>query len=244
MLSKKYNCLACLYKTDLKYNFNRHMVSKHNNNDDVKNPMVDKECCKIFSLKDNKNDVKKPIVDNECVKCGKILSSKNYLQKHLIICKGVSNVLECHLCHKILANSSSKAQHLKICKGIQTYNKNNHATNIKNYIYLLREREFIKSDEHIYKIGKTKRENLKRFGNYPNGSDLLLHITCNDCDNIEKNILSIFKEKFIHKKDIGYEYFEGNHINMMRIINNIVLYCSYYSSYTLLCIYPIEVYAL
>ena len=30
--------------------------------------------------------------------------------------------------------------------------------------------------EHIYKIGKTKRENLKRFGNYPNGSDLLLHI--------------------------------------------------------------------
>ena len=29
--------MSCLYKTDLKYNFNRHMVSKHNNND-IKNP--------------------------------------------------------------------------------------------------------------------------------------------------------------------------------------------------------------
>ena len=61
--------------------------------------------------------------------------------------------------------------------------------------------------EQIYKIGKTKRENLKRFGNYPNGSDLLLHITCNDCDNIEKNILSIFKEKFIYKKDLVMNIF-------------------------------------
>lgn len=37
-------------------------------------------------------------------------------------------------------------------------------------------------------------------------------------------IVIIFKKKFIHKKDIGYEYFEGNHIDMMCIINNIVLY--------------------
>lgn len=31
------------------------------------------------------------------------------------------------------------------------------------YIYLLQEREFIKTNENIYKIGKTKQENCKRF---------------------------------------------------------------------------------
>ena len=31
MTSKIFNCSQCLYKTDKKYNFNRHMMSKHNN---------------------------------------------------------------------------------------------------------------------------------------------------------------------------------------------------------------------
>jgi hypothetical protein len=65
----------------------------------------------------------------------------------------------------------------------------------KKYIYLLQKREFIKSNEHIYKIGKTKQEYFKRYGNYPIGSDILLHINCKNCDIIKKNILSLFKRK-------------------------------------------------
>ena len=56
----------------------------------------------------------------------------------------------------------------------------------KKYIYLLQKREFIKSNEHIYKIGKIKQEHFKRYGNYPKSSDILLHISCFDCDIIEK----------------------------------------------------------
>ena len=36
MSSKKYNCSLCLYKTDIKFNFNRHMVLKHTKNEDKK----------------------------------------------------------------------------------------------------------------------------------------------------------------------------------------------------------------
>ena len=148
MLSKKYNCLACLYKTDLKYNFNRHMVSKHNNNDvintasDVINTASDVINTASYVINtasdvintasdviNSASNVINTASDNECIKCCKILSSKNYLQKHLIICKGVSNPLECHLCHKLFANSSSKSHHLKICKGIPVdlvlYNNSN-----------------------------------------------------------------------------------------------------------------------
>ena len=86
------------------------------------------------------------------------------------------------------------------------------------YIYLLQEREFINSNSNIYKIGKTEQENLKRFKNYPNDSKLFLHITCKNCHICEKDILKIFREQFIQKKEIGNEYFEGCYMKMMKII--------------------------
>ena len=89
---------------------------------------------------------------------------------------------------------------------------------MSQYIYLLREREFIKTNEEIYKVGMTKKENFERFNQYPKGSLLLFQMICNDCANIEKDIIKIFKEKFIQKKNIGTEYFEGDFNEMIEII--------------------------
>ena len=92
-----------------------------------------------------------------------------------------------------------------------------------NYIYLLQEREFVKCNENIYKIGKTKKDQFTRFNQYPNGSILLLQIKCNDCDCNEREIIKLFKSKYTHKKQIGHEYFEGDYEDMMKNIFNIVL---------------------
>jgi hypothetical protein len=116
-------CSYCEYKSNKKYNLNRHMVSKHNN-DKYKNDTINHNNATINHKNatiNHKNDTinhKNAITDNKCNKCNKILSSKQYLEKHLLICKGVSNPLECHLCHKILANRGSKSTHLKTCKGL------------------------------------------------------------------------------------------------------------------------------
>ena len=130
MTSYKFNCEHCLYKSNKKFNFNRHMVSKHTNIEG-NNPIEEDKNTIGYTDKiqnDDKNihdDDKNTMFgdknihdDKKCLKCGKILSSKRYLQKHLKKCKGVLNPLECHKCHKILASSSSKCNHLKICKGI------------------------------------------------------------------------------------------------------------------------------
>jgi uncharacterized C2H2 Zn-finger protein len=90
------------------------------------------------------------------------------------------------------------------------------------YIYLLQEREFIKTKESIYKIGKTKQENNKRFNNYPNGSILLLQIICIDCDKCENLVMKLFKSKYIHCKEIGNEYFKGDYKEMINDIYNII----------------------
>jgi len=91
-----------------------------------------------------------------------------------------------------------------------------------NYVYLLQEREFIKTNELIYKIGRTKQEHNKRLNQYPKGSVLLFQIICFNCVNIENIIINIFKQKYKHRKDIGNEYFEGNSKDMIKEINDIV----------------------
>ena len=80
-----------------------------------------------------------------------------------------------------------------------------------NYIYLLQEREFLKTKENIFKVGMTTKQNHERFNQYPKGSILLFQLICDNCKNIEKQIITIFKENFIQRKDIGTEYFQGNY---------------------------------
>lgn len=90
------------------------------------------------------------------------------------------------------------------------------------YIYLLKDRTAIKGNEEVYKIGKTKQANLKRFNSYPKGYNLILLLKCTDCSLIEKKIIQLFKKKYIQNKEYGNEYFIGNPDEMSVDINNII----------------------
>jgi hypothetical protein len=94
---------------------------------------------------------------------------------------------------------------------------------MREYIYLIQEREFIKTNEEIYKIGKSKQENLKRFNSYPKGSELLFQCICNDCNKIENELIKLFKEKYKLQKNIGNEYFKGNYIDMIKDIYDTII---------------------
>ena len=91
-----------------------------------------------------------------------------------------------------------------------------------HYIYLIHTREFINSIKKIYKVGKTTQEPTKRIKQYPKGSKILLITNCIDCHKDEKEILKLFKRKYIQRKDIGNEYFEGDYNEMITDINQIV----------------------
>lgn len=86
------------------------------------------------------------------------------------------------------------------------------------YIYLLQEREFVKSNENIYKIGKTRQPNLARVSQYPNGTILIIQSVCINCTKLEKELIAVFKNTFQLRKDIGDEYFQGNCFEMRRLI--------------------------
>ncbi len=89
-------------------------------------------------------------------------------------------------------------------------------------VYIIHVREFINSDQEIYKIGKTSQVHTKRANSYPKGSCLQFHIRVEDSHNVEKQIIRYFKESFAQRLDIGIEYFEGNYIKMRQAMIKIV----------------------
>ena len=91
------------------------------------------------------------------------------------------------------------------------------------YIYLLQPLQSITNKEEIYKIGKTKRNNFKRFNEYPSGSILLLQSSCKNCDLMERRLLKIFDEKYIKETDYGREYFRGDLFEMKKVINSEIM---------------------
>ena len=222
-MSSIFNCEFCEYKTKKKYNLNRHQTTLHPKN--VMKQIKEKRKKKKEKKKKEKieEEIKKEIEEEKnytCVKCNKKYKTKKYLISHQSKCNGL-NILSCPKCMFMFTSRHSKSNHIKknncIAKNIININNEN-----KEFIYLLQEREFIKTKEPIYKIGKTKQEKLKRIKSYPNGSELLFYIVCDNSDEIEKTIINKFKGHFIHKKEFGNEYFMGDYNLMIDTIYNII----------------------
>jgi hypothetical protein len=91
------------------------------------------------------------------------------------------------------------------------------------YLYLIWEARFVEQKINIFKPGKTTQENLARIRQYAKGSILLFQIICDNCHEMERKILNIFKQKFQQCKHIGTEYFYGDYKDMINIIYNTVM---------------------
>lgn len=96
-----------------------------------------------------------------------------------------------------------------------------------SYIYLIQEKNFVKKNESIYKIGLTKESNpFDILNNYSNGYQLLLMRNVQlyiekyniPLEQIESKIIEYFCNTFKQKLDIGREYFEGDIEDMIMYI--------------------------
>ena len=96
------------------------------------------------------------------------------------------------------------------------YNKKMHEN-----CYIIQEREFIKTKEPIFKIGKTKQSIYKRMSGYPKGSEVLCTRSVKNCSNMEKILKSEFKKRFKQRTDVGIESYEGNKNQMIKLFNEI-----------------------
>ena len=83
-----------------------------------------------------------------------------------------------------------------------------------NYCYIIHEREFIKTGELIFKVGRTAQPKDKRLSQYPKGSIEKIKKHVSDCVKCEREIKKVFDKKFKNRSDIGREYYEGDCVEM------------------------------
>ena len=81
------------------------------------------------------------------------------------------------------------------------------------WIYLIKEREFIKTNENIFKIGKTTSIKA-RMPAYPRDSRLYQCFYCpSNIHSVEKEFIRMFDEQFTKQENIGREYYSCKHEN-------------------------------
>jgi hypothetical protein len=163
----------------------------------------------------------------DCNFCSKPFTSKQRLNYHL------SNACKVQKEKKILRDENNflkeKIKYLEK-KDIQEEKVEKKDIKIEeneikeNYIYCLIEREFLKSEEPIYKVGKSTNL-FRRFRNYPKGSKIVFFSEVNDCHLAEKELLKVLNshEKIVKASDIGNEYYKSKLADILQVLVNTVL---------------------
>ena len=86
-----------------------------------------------------------------------------------------------------------------------------------NYFYILKEREFVRSGEQTWKIGKTgQNPPCKRFDGYPKGSEIMLLLKVPNKDIFERKVIEVFKNKYHRMVEYGNEYYRGDIDDMIK----------------------------
>lgn len=161
---------------------------------------------KVFELKENKYNSFKCTRTNKTIKFNRR------------ICINESNET-----YKIFTNSELKKYQKTLNVSIpMDVDMSPDCNDLNHYIYLLQDRTAVAVNAPIYKVGKTTQPNFERFKNYPKGYKIIILAGCTNCHTIEKNILELFRLKYIPRLDYDTESFEGSVINMRNDINDII----------------------
>jgi len=172
----------------------------------------------------------------ECEKCKALFMNLGHFQNHIAssnACEiNMKKINKCDECEsrfttkgaltlhkkKIHNNINKMKEEMEILQSPKQSNKP------KGYesVYMAYLREFINSNQKIYKIGRTSQTVVERLKGYPKGS--LMIQFCNVENNIliEKEIKEHFSVKFKQRTDIGLEYYEGELKDMIKEFQKIL----------------------
>jgi uncharacterized C2H2 Zn-finger protein len=203
-----YQCERCHYTTDRRNNFQKHLektIPCSPTHSDTKLSVLLESLMKPKAF--------------QCEQCEKSFSFLKNLTRHIdtehpsIHTKRVKRIIDKYKDISTLTPSKEKVNDLP--------------ETVLAYIYLIREREFVRLNEQVYKHGKTRQKfpcnTINRLNDYKSGSELVMikQVPENLVDTIEMIIRRTFKCCFDGHED-GHEYFVGDPYKMVDIIDDII----------------------
>ena len=85
------------------------------------------------------------------------------------------------------------------------------------HLYMIKEREFVKTNENVYKIGKST--SIKsRMPSYPKNSIIYGIVYSSDVHKAEKDLIRHFDGRFKRRPDIGREYYEAGEDDIVPVV--------------------------
>lgn len=96
---------------------------------------------------------------------------------------------------------------------------------VRGYVYIVRECDFVRLNEDIYKIGRTSKINPEdRFQKYRKGTEIICCFYVNDSIECKNKIIKCFSNhaNITKKAEYGKEYFQGNKNELLSEILEIV----------------------
>ena len=97
---------------------------------------------------------------------------------------------------------------------------------VQEYVYIIRECDFVRLNEDIYKIGRTSKTNPEdRFQKYRKGTEIVAFFKVNNSIECENKMIKCFSNHTNIKKmdEYGKEYFQGNRNELLSEILKIVI---------------------
>jgi hypothetical protein len=115
----------------------------------------------------------------------------------------------------------------KVLKKPNAWGSTNSFASAPGHLYVIKEREFLKTNERILKIGKTTCIK-NRMPAYPKNSRIMAIYYCGtNIHDVEKRLIDFFDKQFIKRTDIGHEYYEGSEREMVfEFLQCMVEWCS------------------
>ena len=89
-------------------------------------------------------------------------------------------------------------------------------------MYIIKEREFINARSPVFKVGYSDALPV-RMKSYPKGSIILATMRVNNGRSTERKVLAALRSQFIHRRDIGSEYFEGPLVDIVHVFHGTCL---------------------
>ena len=97
---------------------------------------------------------------------------------------------------------------------------------VQEYVYIIRECDFVRLNEDIYKIGRTSKTNPEdRFQKYRKGTEIIAFFKVNNSIECENKMIKCFSNHTNIKKmdEYGKESFQGNRNELLSEILKIVI---------------------
>jgi hypothetical protein len=218
-----YKCDKCLKEFNKKHNYEVHINRKFS----CINNYIDKDLI-IQNLTDENIELKNKEVQNRLLNNIELMNTIKTLEDKIKQLEDKTLILYTQNKEKQKLLNNKDIEIKKLYQNKNTKNKDDEDIKIKmvqEYVYIIRECDFVRLNEDIYKIGRTAKTNPEdRFQKYRKGTEIIGFFRVNDSIECENKIIKCFSNhtNITKMNEYGKEYFQGDKNELLIEILQIV----------------------